>query len=194
MAFESVRLLRSGATRSASTGHVCGSGASRAGYRSSNRSLAMNCAPSSVPRAPQRLVALAVHLRARPAAHPPIGELSRCRRRQTCQVVPVHPHMLRHSCGFALANNGYDVGGIARRAAPLTIKPIGKDLIVLPDGGRRRDAAQRDPDAATGARFMNSQVAQEVQYILLVGCTQHIELSNHPAGFRAAAGMLLDGR
>ena len=22
---------------------------------------------------------------------------------------PVHPHMLRHSCGFALANRGYDL-------------------------------------------------------------------------------------
>jgi hypothetical protein len=43
------------------------------------------------------------------------------------------------------------------------------------------------------ARFMNSQVAQEVQYILLVGCTQHVELRNHLVGFRAAAGMLLDG-
>jgi type 1 fimbriae regulatory protein FimB len=22
---------------------------------------------------------------------------------------PVHPHMLRHSCGFSLANRGYDL-------------------------------------------------------------------------------------
>jgi hypothetical protein len=50
-----------------------------------------------------------------------------------------------------------------------------------------------DPDAATSARFMNSQVAQEVQYILLVGCAQHVELSDHLVGFRAAARMLLDG-
>jgi hypothetical protein len=39
-----------------------------------------------------------------------------------------------------------------------------------------------------------SQVAQEVQYILLVGCTEHIELSDDSVGFRAAASMLLDGR
>jgi type 1 fimbriae regulatory protein FimB len=24
-------------------------------------------------------------------------------------LTPVHPHMLRHSCGFALANRGYDL-------------------------------------------------------------------------------------
>jgi site-specific recombinase XerD len=24
-------------------------------------------------------------------------------------LAPVHPHMLRHSCGFALANRGYDL-------------------------------------------------------------------------------------
>jgi hypothetical protein len=48
-----------------------------------------------------------------------------------------------------------------------------------------------DPDAVASARLtMYSQVAQEVQYVLLVGCAQHIELRN--VGFRAAAGMLLD--
>jgi hypothetical protein len=51
-----------------------------------------------------------------------------------------------------------------------------------------------DPDAVASARLtMYSQVAQEVEYILLVGCTQHIELRNHLVGFRAVAGMLLDG-
>jgi hypothetical protein len=49
-----------------------------------------------------------------------------------------------------------------------------------------------DPDKVASARLtMYSQVAQEVQYILLVGCTQHIELSNHLVGFRAAARMPL---
>ena len=24
-------------------------------------------------------------------------------------LAPIHPHMLRHSCGFALANKGYDL-------------------------------------------------------------------------------------
>ena len=45
-----------------------------------------------------------------------------------------------------------------------------------------------DPDAVASARLtMYSQVAQEVQYVLLVGCAQHIELRNHLVGFRAAA-------
>jgi hypothetical protein len=51
---------------------------------------------------------------------------------------------------------------------------IRKDLIVLP----------------AGAVYL--QVAQEVQYILLLGCTQHIERVDHLVGFRAAACMLLD--
>ena len=53
--------------------------------------------------------ALAVHLRARAAADPPVGELparDRCRARR---LPPVWPHMLRHSCGFYLANRGYDL-------------------------------------------------------------------------------------
>jgi hypothetical protein len=53
--------------------------------------------------------------------------------------------------------------------------PIRKDPIVLPE------------DA------IYLQVAQEVQYILLLGCTQHIERADHLAGFRAAARMRLDG-
>jgi hypothetical protein len=55
------------------------------------------------------------------------------------------------------------------------VKPIRKDLIVLP----------------AGAVYL--QVAQEVQYILRLGCTQHIERANHLVGFRAAACMRLDG-
>ena len=51
-----------------------------------------------------------------------------------------------------------------------------------------------DADAVAGARLtIYSQVAQEVEYILLVGCAQHVELRNHLVGFRAGAGMLLDG-
>jgi hypothetical protein len=47
-------------------------------------------------------------------------------------------------------------------------KPIRKDvIIVLPDG----------------AGVRSSQVTQEVQYILLVGCTQHIERVDHLVGF-----------
>ena len=50
-----------------------------------------------------------------------------------------------------------------------------------------------DPDAIGSAMLtIYSQVAQEVQYILLVGCAQHIELSDHPVGLGAAAGVLLD--
>jgi hypothetical protein len=50
-----------------------------------------------------------------------------------------------------------------------------------------------DPDAAASARLtMYSQVAQEIQYILLVGCAQHIELSDYPVRLRATAGVLLD--
>jgi type 1 fimbriae regulatory protein FimB len=39
---------------------------------------------------------------------------------------PVHPHMLRHSCGFSLANRGYDLRliqdylGIAIPSTPFT--------------------------------------------------------------------------
>jgi len=40
---------------------------------------------------------------------------------------------------------------------------------------------------------MESEITQEVKYILLLSRTQHIELGDHPVGFRAAAGMLLDG-
>jgi hypothetical protein len=77
---------------------------------------------------------------------------------------------------------------------------IWKDLIVLPDGTRLRAAAQRAemrglpgcldlvPEATT-----NSQVAQEVQYILLLSGTQHIKRADHLVGFRAVARMLLDG-
>jgi hypothetical protein len=46
---------------------------------------------------------------------------------------------------------------------------------------------------ASARLTMDSQIAQEVEYILLVGRTQHIELRNHLVGFRAVAGMLLDG-
>lgn len=28
---------------------------------------------------------------------------------ERAKLAPVHPHMLRHSCGFALANKGYDL-------------------------------------------------------------------------------------
>jgi len=38
-----------------------------------------------------------------------------------------------------------------------------------------------------------SQVAQEVEYVLLVRCAQHIERTDHLVGFRAVAGMLFDG-
>jgi hypothetical protein len=50
------------------------------------------------------------------------------------------------------------------------------------------------PSTVYCARLMiNSQVAQEVQYVLLVRCTEHIERIDHLVGFRAAAGMLFDG-
>jgi hypothetical protein len=47
------------------------------------------------------------------------------------------------------------------------------------------------PQRAERGRF-SSQVAQEVQYMLLIGCTQHIEIRDHLVGFRAAAGVILD--
>jgi len=73
------------------------------------------------------------------------------------------------------------------------VKPIRKDLIVLPDGASVRRWSSLDPDGVGSAMLrMYSQVAQEVQYILLVSCAQHIELSDHPVRLRAAAGVLLD--
>jgi hypothetical protein len=39
---------------------------------------------------------------------------------------------------------------------------------------------------------ISSQAAQEVQYVLLLGHTQQIELSDHGVGFRPTAGMILD--
>jgi hypothetical protein len=62
-----------------------------------------------------------------------------------------------------------------RQCRQVTRQPSRKDLIVLPAGA------------------MYSQIAQEVQYILLLGCTQHIECADHLVGFRAAACMRLDG-
>lgn len=45
------------------------------------------------------------------------------------RLPPVNPHMLRHSCGFALANRAYDLGGTSRFVTPTavsgTVKPLG---------------------------------------------------------------------
>jgi type 1 fimbriae regulatory protein FimB len=69
---------------------------------------ATSCAPSSVTAPSHRCASLALHLRTRAAAHA-ANRLSRCRGRRPAGLPPVHPHMLRHSCGFALANRGYDL-------------------------------------------------------------------------------------
>jgi hypothetical protein len=41
---------------------------------------------------------------------------------------------------------------------------------------------------------LSSQATQEVYYILLLGRAQQLELSDHAAGFRAAARVIEDGR
>ena len=53
--------------------------------------------------------ALAVPLRARPAAHPAGDQLPGRRGSRARRSRRVHPHTLRHSCGFALANKGHDL-------------------------------------------------------------------------------------
>ena len=52
---------------------------------------------------------LAVHLRAGAAAHASVRELPLAAAAVRAGLPPVHPHMLRHSCGFSLANRGYDL-------------------------------------------------------------------------------------
>jgi hypothetical protein len=76
-------------------------------------------------------------------------------------------HLLHHEARVCLEH------GLSEPGYQVLIQ-IRKDLIVLP----------------AGAVYL--QVAQEVQYILLLGCTQHIEIADHLVGFRAAACMLLD--
>ena len=46
---------------------------------------------------------MAVHLRTQPAAHPPGAAAERA------GLPGVHPHTLRHSCGFVLADKGHDL-------------------------------------------------------------------------------------
>jgi hypothetical protein len=82
------------------------------------RSPATNSAPSNAILLPRGFAALALRVGARAASHPPVRELSHRHGGETGRAAacppapaapPVHPHLLRHSCGFYLANRGYDL-------------------------------------------------------------------------------------
>ena len=99
--------------------HVCGSDVSSVGWMWSIPSPAIHGEP-------RRRAPLAVHLRTWATVHASICELSHRRGGRHAGLPPVHPHMLRHSCGFSLANRGYDLRliqitlGIAIPSTPFT--------------------------------------------------------------------------
>jgi hypothetical protein len=80
----------------------------------------------------------------------------------------IHPHMLRHACGFKLANDGHDTRALQHylgRAA------AGKDLGKLLDGKRLSPIANRlktlDKGIVRLYRFLNSNVVRRRQSDLL---------------------------
>jgi len=93
--------------------------------------------------AARRRAALAVRVGTRWPPDPPGGE-SYCRAGGSRAY---HPHMLRHSCGFALANRGYDLRLIQdypRHRDPAT-PPItcARPPVVSRDHGKARQCADR---------------------------------------------------
>ena len=104
------RPSRCGAANSMSSGRGFGSPGSRAASPSSTRLPATNCAPSSATSRPTRTIC--------PGCSCPSGRHSSLARPvnyivrvagETAKLGRVWPHMLRHSCGYYLADQGTDL-------------------------------------------------------------------------------------
>src|SRR6266436_6931316 len=90
--------------------HVCGSDVSSVGWMSSIQSPAMNSAliKRCMASRTDALPWLFISERGQPFTRQPVNYLI-AEAAARAGLPPVHPHMLRHSCGFSLANRGYDL-------------------------------------------------------------------------------------
>ena len=86
-----------------------GFGGSKMGCPLNTPSPGTNCGPSNAICRHATTLTVALSVRTSAAYDPAVGKLPYTRRCSARQTRAVHPHMLRHTCGFYLANQGYDL-------------------------------------------------------------------------------------